>query len=249
MIIYFSGTGNSLRVAQSLAHTLQDELYDIESSVPMRPIQHGETLGVIFPVYAWGLPAIVEQFLTMHIVPLIKGETAGERYLWAVMTCGDDMGYTDRVLAKVLGRGVDATFSVQMPNTYVCLPGFDVDPQELAQQKVRTTDERLPHIAQLIREQATVCEVTRGATPWIKTYLLRPFFNKYLVTSKYFKATDACASCGLCAKQCPMHDIAMSEGKPQWCQSTCTGCLRCYHQCPQRAIEWGSFTKQKGQKR
>lgn len=37
-------------------------------------------------------------------------------------------------------------------------------------------------------------------------------------------------------------------GNPVWQNKNCTGCLRCYHNCPKRAIEWGKFTRNKGQK-
>lgn len=200
-----------------------------------------EPLGIVFPVYAWGLPRIVEDFL--------KDFKVGDRYVWTVMTCGDDMGYADEVLAKVLGRNVNAAYSVRMPNTYVCLPGFDVDPVELAQGKVNETEARLPQIAADIKTREECTEITRGAAPWLKTYVLRPLFNRFLVTDKYFKAkTSACSSCGLCAKQCPVKDIIITSGKPQWQNSHCTGCLRCYHKCPRRAIDWGGFTQGKGQK-
>lgn len=242
MILYFSGTGNSLGVAQRMAEMLDEELYCMESSVcDIRTLNDGESLGIVFPVYAWGLPNIVCEFLTKM--------TLGETYVWTVMTCGDDMGYADEVLERVIGRHVDATFSVSMPNTYVCLPGFDVDSQELANKKTTDTERRLPHIAEIIRERKSAKEVTRGGTPWLKTYVLRPVFNSFLVTDKYFHTNANCTSCGLCAKQCPVADIVMHDGHPSWQHKNCTGCLRCYHHCPHRAIEWGRYTLGKGQKK
>ena len=164
------------------------------------------------------------------------------------MTCGDDMGYTDVILEKTIKRTVNAAYSLQMPNTYVSLPGFDVDSPELASKKINETEAQLPRIAESIRNRENCSELTRGDMPWIKTYVLRPLFNKFLVTDKFFKKTETCCSCGLCAKQCPAKDIAMIAGNPIWQNKNCTGCLRCYHNCPKRAIEWGKFTRNKGQK-
>ena len=135
-----------------------------------------------------------------------------------------------------------------MPNTYVSLPGFDVDSTELANKKLKETEAQLPRIAESIRNRENCSELTRGDMAWLKTYVLRPLFNKFLVTDKLFKNTKTCSSCGLCAKQCPTKDIAMIAGNPVWQNKNCTGCLRCYHNCPKRAIEWGKFTKNKGQK-
>lgn len=240
MIFYFSGTGNSFRVAETLHTTLDEQMFCMERPhKEMPPLADGESLGLVFPVYAWGLPKIVADFL-MNI-------SIGDRYVWAVMTCGDDMGYADNVLEKIIRRNVDAAFSVQMPNTYVCLPGFDVDAPELAAKKLRETAERLPSISERIKAKETCRELTRGGAPWLKTYVLRPLFNKFLVTDKFFKTNVDCNACGLCAKRCPVADIELCGGQPLWRHKNCTGCLRCFHNCPKRAIEWGKYTKGKGQ--
>ena len=241
MILYFSGTGNSLSVAEKLKTLLHEQTYCMEKSPRGLPsLADGEALGLVFPVYAWGLPRIVTDFLCEVNV--------GDRYVWAVMTCGDDMGYADSVLERVLRRKLNAAFSVQMPNTYVCLPGFDVDSPELAARKLDATGKLLPAIAESISAKEDCRKLTRGGTPWLKTYVLRPLFNRFLVTDKYFHASADCTSCGLCARQCPLGDIGMASDRPSWKHHNCTGCLRCYHNCPKRAIEWGSFTKGKGQK-
>ena len=59
------------------------------------------------------------------------------------MTCGDDVGFTDRVLdqqlRQAIGKGLDAAFSVLMPDTYIGLPGFvlDEDAEAAATKQVR----------------------------------------------------------------------------------------------------------------
>lgn len=239
MILYFSGTGNSKYVAERLAGLLGEELFNMENSDTMPTMDGDEPLGIIFPVYAWGVPMLVKNFLgKMNIT---------NRYVWTVMTCGDDMGYADVILGKIINRNVNAAFSLRMPNTYVSLPGFDVDPAELADRKIKETESLLPSIADSIRNREDCRKLTRGDMAWLKSYVLRPLFNKFLVTDKFFRKTPDCISCGLCAKQCPVRDIVMTEGNPVWQNNSCTGCLRCYHHCPQRAIEWGRFTKNKGQ--
>lgn len=251
MILYFSGTGNSLRVAQILAEQLHERMFCMERPISeMPPMERDEPLGLVFPVYAWGVPQIVEAFVgnlcaeRQDVVP-----HADWRYVWTVMTCGDDMGYADHILQRCMGRRVDAAFAVQMPNTYVCLPGFDVDAPELAARKVADTRERLPEIGRIIQHREPARQLLRGIMPWTKTYVLRPLFNRFLVTDRYFSASADCSACGRCARDCPAHAIRLAEGRPQWAHDdACTGCLRCYHQCPKRAIEWGRYTRGKGQK-
>ena len=228
MIYCFSGTGNSSFVADRLR-----EMTDEEGA-----------LGLVFPVYAWGIPKVVEEFVETEM------EGINAEYVYAVMTCGDDIGYADHILQKRLKGRLDAVFSVQMPNTYVCLPGFDIDPDDVAEEKVKKTMAMLPRIAEMVKARRRTTEVCRGDVPWLKTYILRPLFNRFLVTDRYFRTTEACNQCHLCVRQCPLHNIYIKErGCVCWGKTSCTGCLRCYHQCPKHAIRFGWFTKGKGQKK
>ena len=243
MIYYFSGTGNSRYVACHLAEALGERLSRLPFSAD-EPAED-EAVGLVFPAYAWGIPKTIEDFIRNHASSRLKG------WLYAVITCGDDVGYADRVLDKALwracGRRLDAAFSVQMPNTYVCLPGFDVDSPELTEAKLAGAEHRVRDIAARIGKREPVRHLVRGGFPWTKTYVLRPLFKRFLLTDRYFHvSTSCCTSCGKCQKACPVDNIRIIGGTPQW-QSCCAGCLACYHACPQHAIAFGSMTQKKGQ--
>lgn len=244
MIYYFSGTGNSLHVARHLADAVGERLMPMtlasSASHPTEGEGRREAIGLVFPVHAWGIPNVVEE-----VAPLLLPQE-GETFLYAVMTCGDDMGYTDKVLESALGRKLDAAFSVQMPNTYVCLPGFDVDSNELCKEKLTKEESVVKEIAVCVSERKSVRQLKRGSFPWTKTYILRPLFNRYLLTDKYFNVdSSSCISCGRCRKSCPVGNIILDE-VPKW-QSHCAGCLACYHACPYHAINFGGMTQKKGQ--
>lgn len=241
MIYYFSGTGNSLHVARHLADALGEQLSPMTLGLPVQGDLE-EAVGLVFPVHAWGIPNVVEAF--------VRKSLRGAGFLYAVMTCGDDMGYTDKILDKALlsacGKTLDAAFSVQMPNTYVCLPGFDVDSNELCKKKLAKEEAVVKEIAAWVSERKSVRRLTRGSFPWIKTYILRPLFNRFLLTDKYFHVdASRCISCGRCKKMCPVGNILLDD-VPVW-QSQCAGCLACYHACPHHAINFGSMTQKKGQ--
>ena len=242
MIYYFSGTGNSLHVARHLADALGERL----SPMVTPGATQDEAIGLVFPVYAWSIPQVVEAFIRRG--PL---QTAPKgSYIYAVMTCGDDMGYADKELDKALqsamGRKFDAVFSVQMPNVYVCLPGFDVDSSKVCKEKYAREEKVVKEVAASVKAKEAVRRFKRGVFPWTKTYVIRPLFNRYLLTDKYFQVdASRCIACGRCRKSCPVGNIIIDE-VPKW-QSHCAGCLACYHACPYHAINFGKMTQKKGQ--
>ena len=242
MIYYFSGNGNSAHVAHQLARLTHDRARFIPRAGKAETT--ADIFGLVFPIHAWGMPRAVEEFLRQ----LRTDRTP--YYIYMVCTCGDDIGRTDRLLARTLkqkGLPLDAAFSVRMPNTYVALPGFEVDSKELAQEKLAAVPERLAQIATAINGRARgVRDVVPGAMPWLKSKVLRPLFYRLFCGDHGFRTTEACNGCGRCAKVCPVRNIRLSDQRPQW-QGRCTDCLACFHHCPQRAIRYGRWTEGKGQ--
>lgn len=248
MLYYFSGTGNSRYVCEKVAKLLNERYCKITA-----PLYTADSsIGIIFPVYAWGMPHIMQRFIENKLPQLIGNRE--NLYVYIIMTCGDDIGYTDRLVAASLkksGLHLSAAFSLQMPNTYVSLPGFDVDSMELSNAKVMTATKAIPQIAYDIRSHSSVTKVVRGGMAWTKTYLIRPLFMRFLMGDKRFHVDSRCTHCGRCSVVCPMNNIIMMPMNnikhPSW-QHHCEGCLACYHACPHHAIEYGPFTRSKGQK-
>ncbi|MCQ2391600.1 MAG: 4Fe-4S dicluster domain-containing protein [Kiritimatiellae bacterium] len=234
-LICFSGNGMSRRVADELCRL----------GVPA----DADSLGIVFPVYGWRTPKILARFICTELAARLAGRRP--TYIWTVMTCGDDVGFTDRVLdqqlRQAIGKGLDAAFSVLMPDTYIGLPGFVLDEDAEAAAKVRATLDLLPTIAAKIAARKRVCELKRGVFPRTKTYLLGTFFNRFLVRAGFFRVDAAkCTRCGVCAKNCPCGTIELGKTGVTWRRDgSCTGCLRCLHNCPVTAIEYGRFTRGK----
>lgn len=236
MIYYFSGTGNSYYVAKQLAKLTGDETRSIFEPSG----NNGDTIGLVFPVYGWAPPKAVCNFAEN-----ISHGTRG-KYLFAVMTCGDDAGKTLDILKKT-GFRPNSAFTVIMPNTYVSLPGFDVDSDKLRKQKLHDCAARTIHIADEINRRHDTTDIHEGALPRTKTYILGKISAKYLTDDRKFHVNSECVSCSACVKACPTGNISFSPLKrPIW-NGNCTGCLACYHTCPHHAINFGTQTLRKGQ--
>lgn len=65
MIFYFSGTGNSRWVAERLGELLGESVYSIADMLVREDTftASEDRLGLVFPVYSWGPPAVVLEFI------------------------------------------------------------------------------------------------------------------------------------------------------------------------------------------
>jgi NAD-dependent dihydropyrimidine dehydrogenase PreA subunit len=255
MIFYFSGCGNSLFVAETIAAGLNDTLIFIPEAAREGHFEYdlaeGERLGFVFPIYSWAPPKLVLDFMkkmTVKVPEPVEGPTS-KLYLYFACTCGDNCGHTEKVFRKAVeekGWSLSACFSVQMPETYIGMAGFKLDTEEKAKQKIAEADATLTrNIPRLINKEC-FSEIVKGSLPWLKTYLVNPGFNQYATDDKKYLTTDKCISCGKCVKVCPLQNITLEDGRPKW-HGNCTMCMACYHHCPVNAIQYGKGTEGKGQ--
>ena len=154
MIFYFSGTGNSKWIAEQLADRLKEQLIFIPETMRNAIFDYEmadkEKIGFVFPVYSWGPPPIVLQFIEQ-----LNLQRYDKQYLFFVCSCGDDTGLTQQVFCNAVSRRgwkCDAGFSVIMPNNYVLLPGFDVDSKEIEERKLTDAIPKLAEIGSMLEE-------------------------------------------------------------------------------------------------
>ena len=246
MIFYFSGTGNSLYAAEVIAQAQGEKIVSIaqemskKSAERIYTLQENEVIGFVYPIYSWGAPQIVLDFIHSMRV------TSGQRYLFSLSTCGGNEGYATQIVQKVLmkkGMALSSAFSIIMPSNYII--GEDVESKVIQEEKLCKATKRLEQINEVITSRKIdVFELMYGSKPWIKTTLINPLFNKFARSTKPFYATDACIQCGLCERKCPVQSITL-QSKPVWGKE-CTQCLACINRCPVHAIQYGKTTKNRG---
>ena len=247
MIFYFSGCGNSRHVAETLAQGLDDNLAFIPDAARENRFDYalaeGERLGFVFPVYSWAPPRLVLDF-----VKQLKIATKPE-YVYLACTCGDECGYTEKIFRKTLqekGWELSACFSVKMPETYIGMPGFKLDPAEKAKKKIEEADATLTRNIPRLLGKERFSEMVVGSFAWLKSHVINSSFNKYATDDRKYRFTEKCIGCGKCAEVCPLKNITLEDGHPKW-NGHCTMCMACYHHCPVNAIQYGKGTEGKGQ--
>lgn len=249
MVFYFSGTGNSLWVAKNIANSLSDKLIPIGDYIKDRSLQpiftlnEDEKVGFVFPVHSWGIPPVMSDFIKrLQITGYHK------QLIFGIFTCGDECGDTKKMFLKLLSeKGFEChhVYSIQMPNNYIALPGFDVDAEDIAQEKKQRAKQILPTIISAITNDKITDSYTKGKFTFLKSGLIYPLFRKYATDDRPFYSKESCTSCGLCVKKCPVGNLSLENGHPVW-GKRCTQCMACIHNCPTRSIEYGKATLKKG---
>ena len=159
------------------------------------------------------------------------GGTEGNAAAYAAKLCGET-GLTYRGLA-----------SVQMPENYIALSAAPSESECAAM--IARAKPVLPGLARQIERGGARSPRHRflwGAA--LSAGLFNPLYYRFYIKDKGFTVSDACVSCGKCAKRCPLNNIDMVDGKPVW-KGNCTHCMACICGCPTEAIEYKFISKGK----
>lgn len=248
MIFYFSATGNSRHAAAKIAERNGDRLISIAKAMKTGELTFqagaGEDIGIVTPVYFWGIPDIVHRFL--KTVKLSGHGT--DRYVYCVLTYGTVTGGASSMIMSDLkenfGLTISAVFAVQTVDTY--LPMFSVVDENKNQKVLQKAETELAEVAEKVADR-TVGDYNYDRGAWALLWPAAQLVYDHVRKTKKFAVSDACISCGLCMRQCPDSVITLKEGKPVWTKERCSLCLGCVHRCPKNAICFGGKTQGKGQ--
>jgi len=208
------------RLMETWAHG--QEIYDI--------------LGVVFPVYWGGLPLKVANFL-----PRLKGIHAS--FVFGIVTHAGGPGNALSQLnygLQEIGLDLQAGFLLRMPSNYII--SYDAPSEGGIKRIIENADTTIPEIVENIQNRMnnfSSADYSGHSSSYQK------FLDQVNTSDEKFWVNDNCTECEVCVRVCPVQNIEMKEGRPEW-QHKCEQCLGCINWCPESAIQYGSGTESRG---
>ena len=225
LILYFTGTGNSLYIAREIAKELDNT--DVASMTMLKKSDEKyERVGIVFPCYAGGLPRFVKEYAEKYL-PNFDTD-----YYFSIETRGGSPSAAHRQVDKMLrkkGKRLKYHSSILMYANYVCL-------YELAEDinaRDNTTNTQLKKAILSVADKNT-----NNTFPNIFTVIQPAILKKYVLSKgKGLHVNGDCVTCGLCVKICPVNNIILCGNKPQF-GDNCEQCVACIQLCPEKAINY-----------
>lgn len=246
-IFYFSGTGNSFHVAKKIGLGIYHcELINISYQTNIE-ISGENIIGIVFPVYYFGLPKVVEDFLNnidfkRHI------------YLFVIATRGIPFaGGVRKQLVNILGNKMSYFQYITMGDN------FNIDFWNSSSNKIKELrnshcNTQIQKIVESINSRSNIRKYSLFDFMWLITknfprYGYESYLKKVYNSDNCFNVNNnICTGCIKCIKSCPVDNIRY-DNEVQWKHKNCQLCLACYHCCPVNAVQYkNDYLTTKGKK-
>lgn len=240
-IYYFSGTGNSYRVAATISDKL-DNVRIVNMAQCQSEDVHPSSavIGLVFPLYYFGLPVIVDEFLRNLQIP-------NDCYVFILVTRGEPLaGGVKRQLDQIFDKKNQEYHFLRyltMGNNYP-LHGFNSSTETVRRVRNKNTDKKLAGMITHIQagkrsKRFSVLDYPPfpQITFSLPTYGYRHFLKVYHCDSCFHVDHKRCNHCKKCQAACPVGNIEIGS-HPIWKHQQCQMCFACYHVCPQNAIQY-----------
>lgn len=237
LLAYFSGTGNTKKIAELYARELdrRGATVSICQITKDTPELDFDMIGIGYPVHAFNAPKKVLDFVKTLPAPKKSGKRVPA---FIFKTSGEPVRMNDISsvkLKKLLNKKGYHTF-----NEYgYCMPYNIIfrHTDEMAYRMWTTAQALVPiDVSEIIaRTPHSPKKLFCGG---LLAWIMRIEHPGAHIIGKTFKATDACTNCGACQSRCPTENIKVKDGKIKF-GGKCMLCMRCTFDCPNDAINAG----------
>jgi ferredoxin len=239
-LYWFSGSGNTLRVAAAFARRLRQQ----EWAVELRPLERSDpqaiepeaTLGLAFPTYFFSIPEIVLSFV--RSLPRVEGTEA--------MMLGTHGAFSGGVIGPLKGeltaKGFRCTAAriLWLPDSFFpfTTDKFNRWLLNRASQKAECYADDFATNNVRWRRWLLVSDLvgTTVGSIFAARRLTRNHYSTIHVRNK------CCKRCGICVRLCPVSALEEQSDTLPRPKRNCTNCLRCVAVCPTDAMRHCVFS-------
>lgn len=241
-IFFFSGTGNTWWVGSQLAKALTIQGFEAEE-LSIEQVSEPQTAGAIakaaivglgYPIYGSDAPLIIREFI--EALPTLEEPKPMLIYATQAVWSGDG-AYFMRPQIEAKGYQIRwaVPFNMPMNVNLDCGYIFNLFFKSM-NAKPENALKRIDKLANRVRDGKPWI---MGRSPllslgWIQRLPFRKSLH-FWQTEMLGVDPERCNSCGRCVKFCPVGNIHLKEGLPQF-GDQCNLCLRCFNYCPELAV-------------
>jgi len=223
-------------LAIKLNESIKDSTIFNIATINVSILNEYEKIVIVSPIYCFGVPVIIKQFLQ-------KLTVCNNKIFYGLLHYGGFSGnaeYYFKTIFEKNGINCNGIYKMQMPENYTI--SF-VPHERHINKQLKKSRKTIEGIAKKIIENNkrknkknifSFCDKIheKTAVKWAN------------MSNEYFNISDTCNKCGLCVKICPAKNIEIDNGKIRF-NKNCYACLGCYHRCPTISINYMDKTYNK----
>jgi ferredoxin len=236
IIFYFSGTGNSLKIAKTVLYNIGNaRLVSMTKPGEITITGQYETIGFIFPIYFWGLPNAVIKFIEK--INFINKDS----FYYSITTSGGSPGNGLSQLKELLEKhhGIKLNYgkNIIMQTNYilhnVVIYTYSFYNINIKTKKIlKITDKKINEVIEQLKSRMK--NKIKKINKFMESYYKKHMKNISFIDNDY-TVSDNCIKCGICVKVCPVKNIGLFNDIPKF-NNHCEHCLACIHYCPRKAM-------------
>lgn len=239
MILYFSGTGGTERVANTFEADLKKRNCivskanldrSISNKNPYTPnlLTESDLVILIYPVYAVDAPPIIYDWINQTTVDGKKAvviSVSGGGEVWPNTGCRNNC---NKALEQ---QGFEIVYEKMLIMPANCIIATN---DNLSMLLINALPDKVAKVLDNLFEGKILR--TNYRLGLINKYMSKNAKDGFKKFAKDLQITERCSGCRLCSIECPVCNIEMKNEKPSF-GDHCIMCLRCIYNCPNKALK------------